>query len=179
MTEAAVAAGARSVARAAVISDLHLTSDDEARMERFLAFARKLPGRVDELLILGDLFEAYVGRKHLGVAGYRPLGARDRRIGGKRRGGHLPAREPRLFVGFLVHEIHGARVAGDEEAFVSGGRRILCVHGDLFCVRDLRYQAMRRKLRSPVLRGVAKALPLPVLLRIAGKLRKTSMGRSP
>jgi UDP-2,3-diacylglucosamine hydrolase len=164
----------RSVARAAVVSDLHLTPDDAAALDRFLAFVRKLPGRVDALWILGDLFEAYVGTKHLRVPGYRALvHALDALAGNGVAVTCLHGnRDFLLDAGFT--KATGARVAGDEDAFESGGKRILCVHGDLFCVRDRKYQAMRRKLRSPLVRAAARTLPLPVLLSFARKLRKTS-----
>lgn len=165
----------RRVGRAAVVSDLHLADDDAAGIERFLALARRLPGRVEELLVLGDLFEAYVGSPHLRAEGYRGLvRALDALVGNGVAVTVLRGnRDFLLDAGF--ERATGARVAGDETAFESGGRRILCVHGDLFCTRDLRYQAMRRKLRSPLVPALAKTLPLPVLLGIARRLRRASM----
>jgi UDP-2,3-diacylglucosamine hydrolase len=177
-SKAGAAAGLRGVRRAAVISDLHLSPDDGAGIDTFTAFARKLPGRVDELLILGDLFEAYVGSKHLRIPQYQSIvRALDALVANGVAVTCLKGnRDFLLDDGFT--RATGARVAGDEDAFESGGRRILCVHGDLFCVRDVRYQAMRKKLRSPLVAGASRILPLSVLLRIAGKLRKTSIAET-
>lgn len=166
---------ARSVGRAAVISDLHLTPEDPAGIDAFTSFVRKLPGRVDELLVLGDLFEAYVGAKHLTISAYQPIvrsldavvsnGVAVTCLHGNRD--------------FLLDErftrATGARVAGDEDRIVSGGRAILLVHGDLFCTRDVRYQMARRRLRSRPVRALSRALPLPVLLQVAARLRRASI----
>ncbi|MBL8696661.1 MAG: UDP-2,3-diacylglucosamine diphosphatase [Planctomycetes bacterium] len=164
----------RRVDRAVIISDLHLTPNDPEGIDRFVALARKLPGAVQELFILGDLFEAYVGRKHLFVDGYRPVvRALDLLVSNGVAVTCLRGnRDFLLDEGFT--KATGARVAGDEDTFVSGERRILAVHGDLFCVHDLRYQAMRAKLRRPWVRWASRTLPLPVLLRIAGGLRSKS-----
>lgn len=174
MSRARAASPPRRVARAAVISDLHLTPADPRGIERFEAFARALPGRADELLILGDLFDAYVGRKHLRIGGVAPVVDAIAALG--RAGVAVTClwgnRDFLLDAGF--ERASGARVAGDDDRFTSGGVRFLAVHGDLFCVRDVRYQAMRRKLRTPLVRAASRALPLPVLRRIAGGLRAKS-----
>ncbi len=166
--------GLREIRRAAVVSDLHLAPGDGAGIDRFAAFARKLPGAVDELLVLGDLFDSYVGTRHLSLEGYRPVvRALDMLVGNG-----VPVTCLHGNRDFLLDEgftkATGARVAGDEVAFTSGDRRFLAVHGDLFCVRDVRYQAMRRKLRSPIVRLASRTLPLSWLLRAAGGLRAKS-----
>jgi len=164
----------RAVERAVVISDLHLTPADPAGIDRFEALARRLPGSADELLILGDLFDAYVGRKHLTVAWMRPvIRALDLLVGTGVRVTCLHGNRDFLLDG-AFERATGARVAGDEDSFTSGGKRFLLVHGDLFCVLDVRYQAMRRKLRTPLVRAAARTLPLSVSLRIAGGLRAKS-----
>jgi UDP-2,3-diacylglucosamine hydrolase len=175
MTAAAPTANLRKAARVAVISDLHLAPGDPAGIDTFVSFARKLPGRVDELLVLGDLFEAYVGRKHLTIPPYQPVvRALDALVGNGVAVTCLHGnRDFLLDEGFT--RATGARVAGDQDALESGGVKILFVHGDLFCTRDLRYQAMRRKLRSPWIARLSRVLPLPVSLAVAGRLRKTSM----
>lgn len=164
----------RHIDRAALISDLHLHPADPGGIDVFVRFARKLPGAVDELLILGDFFDAYVGTKHLKIDGYSPLvRALDSLTGNGVRVTLLKGnRDFLLDEGFT--KATGAGVAGDEDAFESGGKRFLVVHGDLFCIRDVRYQSMRRKLRSPLISAASRTLPLPVLLGIASKLRKTS-----
>ncbi|MBI3818019.1 MAG: UDP-2,3-diacylglucosamine diphosphatase [Planctomycetes bacterium] len=165
----------RAVRRAAVISDLHLSPGDDAAIDSFIEFINTLAGVVDELFILGDLFEAYVGAKHLRMGRYPEVVSA--LLGLERNGIRVTALKGNrdfLLDGQFTKKT-GVRVAGDEDAIVSGGKKILFVHGDLFCIRDVRYQAMRRKLRSPVLRVASRALPLSISLKIAAKLRKTSV----
>ena len=47
--------------KAAFFSDVHLLKDDEGRMKRMEAFFRKVLSSVDQVYILGDLFEFYHG----------------------------------------------------------------------------------------------------------------------
>jgi UDP-2,3-diacylglucosamine hydrolase len=165
----------RRVERAALLSDLHLHPDDPEGIGRFIQFARTLPGAVDELFILGDLFDAYVGAKHLRVPGYSPLVRAFDALCGNGVAVTLLKGNRDFLLGSDFTKATGARVAGDEDAFESGGRRFLLVHGDLFCINDLRYQAMRRRLRSPAMVFLSRTLPLSILLRIAARLRRTSM----
>ena len=168
------AAPLRRLERAALISDLHLSPADPSGIERFAALTRALPGRADELLILGDLFDAFVGRKHLRVEGIRPVTDAIRALVGRGVAATCLWGNRDFLLDDAFERASGARVAGDEDRFESGGRRFLAVHGDLFCVRDVRYQAMRRKLRSPLVRAAARALPLSLSMRVAGGLRAKS-----
>lgn len=160
--------------RVALMSDLHLAPDDPAGIEQFVKFTKTLPGRADAFAVLGDLFEAYVGTKHLRVSGYRPVVEAFQSL-------HRAGIDVTVLAGnrdFLLdrgfERATGARAAGDEFAFESGGRRFLLTHGDLFCIRDVRYQRMRKKLRSRAFRLLPHVLPLSVSLQIAGRLRKAS-----
>lgn len=165
----------REVASAALISDLHLSPEDPRAVEIFVNFTKKLPGAVRELFILGDLFEAYVGAKHLRVPGYAPVVAALRGLASAGISVTVLKGNRDFLLDSNFTKITGAAVAGDETSFTCGGKKFLLVHGDLFCIRDVRYQAMRRKLRSPMIQFASRSLPLFVSLRVAAKLRKTSM----
>lgn len=167
--------GPRQVSRAALISDLHLSTTDPATIAQFIQFTKTLPGRADELFILGDFFDAYVGVKHLRVEQYKSIVTAFHELIHKGVAVTLLRGNRDFLLNKQFERATGARVAGDEDAIASGGRKFLLVHGDLFCINDLRYQAMRRRLRSPWMRAAARVLPLSVSLRIAAKLRKASV----
>jgi UDP-2,3-diacylglucosamine hydrolase len=155
-----------------VAGDVHLSPDDPATADRFEAFLRGLPGRCATLLILGDLFDAWVGRAQ--------------------------AREPfaRRFLD-LLRGLAGAGVriafqAGNRDyAFdgadglaldlwpdvvrtTGGGRVVVLTHGDLLCSADHRYQRMRSLLRGPVGKGALALLPYRVKAWLARGLRGLS-----
>ena len=125
-------------------SDLHLCDPDEAAFRTFAALMAEAAGRMDEIYLLGDLCEVWVGDDDDG-----PLA--------------------RSFVSVLARAAEQARVfvmAGNRD-FLFGGRfarvagvrlipdpfrvddSILVAHGDAYCTDDTEYQQTRQLLRSP------------------------------
>ncbi|OYY75424.1 MAG: UDP-2,3-diacylglucosamine diphosphatase [Gammaproteobacteria bacterium 28-57-27] len=156
-----------------ILADLHLREDAPHITQHLLALEARLL-KADALYILGDFVEVWVGDdapipthiqpafdllKRLSDAGV-PLffqhGNRDFMIGS--------ALATRLGFSLLpdvyVTELYGHRVA--------------LLHGDTLCTDDLPYQAMRRKLRHPVVRFVLRHLPLKTRLNLATQLRERS-----
>lgn len=161
-----------------VIADLHLdvSGRGEAQpRERFRVWLAEQRG-VPALLILGDLFDAWIGPAHLALPAARGV------VEGL---AELAAR------GTAVHVLHGNRDFLLERRFegASGARvhpagmigrtprgdRILFVHGDELCTADHGYQRLRAVLRSrPVRRGVP-LVPRWAGLWIARRLRRASV----
>jgi len=54
------------------------------------------------------------------------------------------------------------------------GHRVALLHGDTLCTDDLPYQAMRRKLRHPLVRFILRHLPLKTRMKLASRLRERS-----
>jgi UDP-2,3-diacylglucosamine hydrolase len=57
--------------RRVFLSDVHLTPREPARTERLIRFLRREAPRTDEIYILGDLFDYWIGPKHLRLPDYR------------------------------------------------------------------------------------------------------------
>jgi UDP-2,3-diacylglucosamine hydrolase len=54
------------------------------------------------------------------------------------------------------------------------GHRVALLHGDTLCTDDAPYQAMRRKLRHPLVRFILRHLPIKTRLTLAASLRERS-----
>ncbi|MCH2107496.1 MAG: UDP-2,3-diacylglucosamine diphosphatase [Planctomycetes bacterium] len=157
-----------------VIADLHLDPSDESSCAAFGEWLDSRDG-LRRLVILGDLFDAWVGPAHAQLEGARQVLSALRRV--KDRGG-----EVELLWGnrdFLLDE----RVAADAGATLrrdalvgvgEAGERAVFVHGDELCTLDHSYQRLRRILRSKVVTGALLSLPLWFTLRLARKLRAQS-----
>ena len=159
-----------------LVSDLHLPADGGAplqALQRLLA-AASASGAQARLLVLGDLFDSYVGPAQLRVGVWREVAA---------------ALAQTAAAGVSLTLLHGNRdflLAGEFTAaarcrVVAGGlrcqlagRRALLLHGDELCQRDLPYQRAKRWLRHPLTRFVARRLPLQVALRAAERARRQS-----
>ncbi|HCL54227.1 MAG TPA: UDP-2,3-diacylglucosamine diphosphatase, partial [Pseudomonas sp.] len=59
-----------------------------------------------------------------------------------------------------------------------GAERVLLMHGDTLCTRDLGYMKMRRLLRNPVSLWLLRHLPLSVRMKLARKLRSESRAQT-
>jgi len=160
-----------------VICDLHLDPVGGTVLDDFVAWLEAL--EVPTLVILGDLFDVWVGPSQGRLAGsarvleaLRDLAARGTAIEiipgnrdflmGPDFEGRTGARiHPTGFVGRCAHE------------------RVLFVHGDELCTEDHAYQRMKRILRSSPMRWIALHLPLSVARWAAGRIRGASQRSVP
>jgi len=161
-----------------VIGDLHLDVSgrgEPAALEHFsswLAGLREVP----RLVILGDLFDAWIGPAQLGVPA---AGIVIEALRALTQGGTavdvVPGNRD-----FLLEErfeqASGARVrAAGCVGTGPAGARTLLIHGDELCTRDLAYQRLRRVLRSAPVRWSVPRIPRPVGLWAARRLRGASV----
>lgn len=155
------------------IADLHLSEARPDLTNAFLHFLATKATQADELYILGDLFEFWIGDdeqsplqqqitlalKTLSEQGCRLFyshGNRDFMIG-KRF-----ARECSMT---LLPPIYSCEIAGE---------RTLLLHGDQLCTDDEAYQRFRRITSWPWLQWVFLHLPLSRRVKIAQQIRQGS-----
>ena len=156
------------------ISDLHLEAERPDIAEQFLKFLETDASEADDLYILGDLFEAWVGdddpnthyftikralRKlsDSGIPVYFMHGNRDFMIG---RG--------------FANET-GVEILKDPHKVVMYGRQVLLSHGDALCTDDVQYQRVRKMTRDPDWQATMLARPLKARLRMAEEARRQSL----
>lgn len=138
------------------ISDLHL---DEARPDLTEAFGRFLADKTenaDELYILGDFFEVWLGDDH--DTGFNAsivdllnrVSCRKFIMHGNRD----------FLLGEDFCNATGAELIADPTKISLGGTRALLMHGDSLCTRDLAYMKARALFRDPAFQAdfLAKSL---------------------
>lgn len=163
--------------RTIIFSDVHLdpaAPDTQQRLVGFLDDVRA--AGPDDLVCLGDLFQYWVGRGQAALPDFAPtLDALTRVVGAGVRFTLVPGNRDFLAGAGLLARIGGAaRIAGDYVWVEAGRRRLLCGHGDLLLARDTRYRAMRRVIRSRLVRWAFDALPLGTRLWIGMGMRELS-----
>ncbi len=156
------------------ISDLHLSEERPKQLELFFAFLQKSAVSADELYILGDLFEVWVGDDSLdirfnqqvvmalawlarrGVKIYFMPGNRDFLTG------------PRF--------AEAARLTIKQDPWLCDfdGQRYLLAHGDTFCTKDIAYQGVRRMVRSDEWQAEFLRKPLKDRVLMANQFREQS-----
>jgi len=156
------------------ISDLHL---DASRENLTLAFTQFLSERcqtIDELYILGDFFELWLGDDDHSVLNRGVIEA-------------LSSLPCDVFImhgnrDFLIGEAFcdaaGAKMLPDPHPIILGNQPALLMHGDSLCTRDEEYMKARNLLRSAAFQRdfLSKQIPERKILaeQIRGKSQKVS-----
>ncbi len=129
------------------ISDLHLSEDNSKTTEGFINFLKEHKSDLDQLYILGDLFEVWIGddytstfieniKNHLkklsdsGVDVFFMHGNRDFLIGDQ-----------------FLNET-GISLLTDPYIFDFFDQRIALSHGDMFCTQDTDYMLFKKQVRD-------------------------------
>ena len=156
------------------ISDLHLEAERPDIAKQFLEFMDTDARECEELYILGDLFEAWVGdddpnthyftiKRALrtlvdrGVPVYFMHGNRD------------------FMVGREFSNETGVKILKDPHRVDMYGQKVLLSHGDVLCTDDVQYQKVRKMTRDPEWQANMRAKPLKERLRIAAEARRHSL----
>ncbi len=162
---------------ALVISDLHLSAGAPATLARFLRFCAEEAAAHAELLILGDLFEYWVGDDTLNADDdevSRQVAAALRRLsdGGVQVYVMHGNRDLLLGAGFL--RATGARLLADPCVATLGARQVLLSHGDAWCTRDVEYMRFRTTVRQAATQRQFLAGPRAARLAFMGAARAQS-----
>jgi len=168
----AVEHAAEALADPIFISDLHLTAQRPRTIARFLRFLREdAPGH-PELVILGDLFEFWIG-DDAGAAAAPIVAAL---AAATRSGQRLLLmhgnRDPLL--GHDFARATGGRLLADPIVVDVTGMPTLLSHGDAWCTLDTDYQRFRALARQPDFQRQFLAKPIAERVAFAQGARMQS-----
>ena len=158
---------------AVLISDLHLQASEPSLLEKFEKFLSSKVNGFNNLFILGDLFETWIGdddesefnKKIIeilkkvsadGIKVFLMHGNRD------------------FLIGENFCKSINAELLSDYHIYEDGDSKILLLHGDTLCTDDIRYQEFRKLVRNESWRGDFLSKPLKERLEIASGLREMS-----
>jgi UDP-2,3-diacylglucosamine hydrolase len=151
------------------LSDLHLADPLSRQFRTFAALLASSQGVVDELYLLGDLCEVWIGDDDDGplasalVATLRTA-AEHMRV-------HVMAGNRDFLFGSGFAAATGATLIEDSHSLPDG---ILLAHGDAFCIDDAPYQQVRALLRSAEWQQGVLAQPLAARRELARNMREQS-----
>jgi UDP-2,3-diacylglucosamine hydrolase len=158
---------------AVLISDLHLHESDLALYDKFEKFLSSKVDGFDNLFILGDLFETWIGddnesefNKNVieilkkvsadGIKVFLMHGNRD------------------FLIGDNFCSSVNAELLSDYHIYEDGASKILLLHGDTLCTDDVRYQEFRKLVRDKSWRDDFLSKSLKERFDIASGLREMS-----
>jgi len=113
------------------LADVHLSPREPARTERLIRFLAREAPRADEIYILGDLFDYWIGPKHLALADYREALEALRRVARERPVFFLIGNRD-FYMSRGFEEATGIRVVPGrtEHRLAVGAQRVCLCHGD-------------------------------------------------
>lgn len=156
-----------SLDAALLLSDVHLSEERPAQVERFLAVLAGPARDCAELYVLGDLFEYWVGDDDAAaplpavvITALRAVadgGTRVRLLHGNRD----------FLLGTDFARLAGLELLDDPVCLDVQGVPTILMHGDLLCTDDVGYQTLRAQVRSPAWQAAMLTQPLAVRHQIA------------
>ncbi len=162
------------VAGTLCIADLHLDVAEPEGGDAFVRFLSNLDG-VPRLVILGDLFDVWVGPAQATLPGAPAVLDALQRLARAGTAVDLVPGNRDFLLDRSFEERTLVRLHAEGFVGVQGHGRILFVHGDTLCTRDHAYQRLRRVLRSKPVGWLAPRVPLSIGTRVARRLRRASV----
>ena len=131
-----------------LISDLHLSADDPALLDQFRQYAAPLESG-DELYILGDLFEYWLGDDAVEFLGHLQAERLLSSISDRGVQLNFLTGNRDFLLGKSFADRCGMNLIADEHILNIGADRILLMHGDSLCTDDVAHQQFRTMVRTP------------------------------
>ena len=155
--------------RRAFISDLHLDQKNEDRFLRFQEFLNVESDRLDEIYILGDLVESWIGDDDDSEFAKR---LKETIRGASQKSALFIMHGNRDFlIGSAFCSETGVTFIPDSTRLAEG---LLLAHGDCYCTDDHDYQEMKSLLRSEDWQKEFLSQSLQVRREFGKKIRKES-----
>lgn len=156
------------------ISDLHLSANGPRTVQAWRDHLLHTPA--DAVMILGDLFEVWVGDDQR-ERGFERLCIDVLAEAASRRTVAFMAGNRDFLLGDAMRRDCGLLALQDPTLLDAWGHRLLLSHGDALCLDDTEYQRFRAQARAPAWQREFLALPLAVRLQRAGQARAASEAR--
>jgi UDP-2,3-diacylglucosamine hydrolase len=156
------------------VSDLHLAPGMPRTFEAWERHLLDTPA--DAVVVLGDLFELWVG-DDMRSAAFERRCVELLAAASSRHAVAIMVGNRDFLLGSSMLRDCGATGLPDPTLLVAWGRRLLLTHGDALCLADTPYMAFRREVRSPRWQESFLARPLAERLNIAREIRRASQSR--
>ena len=159
------------------VSDLHLEAERPDIGNQFIEFLKNEAMEADELYILGDLFEAWVGDDDPNTH-YAKIKMAIRKVVDKGVPVYFMHGNRDFMIGRRFANETGVEILNDPYPVDMYGQKALLSHGDALCTDDTQYQRVRVMTRNPDWQASILAKPLKERLRIAAEARRQSLERT-
>jgi UDP-2,3-diacylglucosamine hydrolase len=159
--------------RTLLIADLHLTSGKTDKTNLFIKFCHEKAIEADQLFILGDLFNTWLG-DDLSLDAYPSVISALKTL----------SKTTKVFItggnrDFLLGDEFAKRtnciLLNTPYLLKTNSKNYVLIHGDELCTDDRQYQRLKSFLQHPITRFIFLHLPTKTRLKLSGQLRKKSV----
>lgn len=157
-----------------LISDIHLTAAMPRTFDAWMGHL--LNTDADAVLVLGDLFEVWVG-DDASARPFERLCLDALALAARRRPVWVMVGNRDFLLGAEALTQGGAQALADPTLLQAWGHRVLLTHGDAWCLEDRDYQRFRAMVRGEAWQRDFLARPLDERLAIAADIRSRSEQR--
>ena len=155
------------------ISDLHLAPETPQIAQMLLQVLGSEARDADELYILGDFLEAWLGDDAMPPA-LEPLLAQLKTLSDHGCRIYLMHGNRDFLLGQAFAQACGATLLPEAQVIELQGQPTLLMHGDQLCTDDVSYQAFRQQVRNPQWQQHFLGLTIPQRLEMAKQARAAS-----
>lgn len=155
-----------------LVSDLHLQASEPATFEAWRAHMAATPA--DAVLLLGDVFEVWVGDDAVAHDPFLQACAEVLQQACRHKAVAFMPGNRDFLVGPAFLQSCGVQPLPDPTLLHWGKQRILLTHGDALCLGDEAYQRFRAVARTAAWQGEFLARPLAERLAMAQAMRAQS-----
>jgi len=154
--------------RVIFLADAHLRKPGDHNYRTMLDFLDEQCGRTDILVLLGDIFEFWIGKNTV-LADYVPLVDALERL--HQQGTKLVYVEGNhdFHLGPVFTRRLDCLVLPDGGSIELDGKKVFLTHGDLANPDDVGYRRLRKFFRSGLVRVLIRTLPNYLLLKIGAR----------
>lgn len=166
--------------RQVFISDLHLSPNEPALTQAFLALLddlSKLPN-LQQFFILGDWFEAWLGDDVADTDALQewlaPIIEKLKMLSDRHCQILIMHGNRDFLIGQKFCDKFGGKLIDEPYYLTIGNQKIRLAHGDALCTDDKKYQKFRKIIQHPIIKKILLTLPIKKRQQIAQDLRQKS-----
>ena len=156
-----------------IIADLHLTQVEIDKIELFDYFCTEYASQVDQLFILGDLFNTWIG-DDISLNTYQSIANILNKLTKTTKVFVMVGNRDFLLSNTFEKET-GCKLIKEPHLLNHNEKNYLLIHGDSLCTDDVDYQKLKKILRNPIIQFIFLHLPKNLRLKLTGQLRKKSI----
>ena len=156
-----------------IIADLHLTQVEIDKIALFDQFCTEYASQVDQLFVLGDLFNTWIG-DDISLNTYQSIVTILNKLTKTTQVFVMTGNRDFLLSNNFEKET-GCQLIKEPHLLNHNEKKYLLIHGDSLCTDDVDYQKLKKVLRNPIIQFIFLHLPKKLRLKLTGQLRKKSI----